>query len=180
MKVFRMVEQHIEEVLLVIILSIMVLAISLQIFMRFVLGTSLGWSEELARYCFIYLVFIGISYGVKEERHIKIDAILSFLNEKRQLVFNLIVYGLFLLFALFIVIYGGAMSLEIIQLGQVTPGLGMKMGYVYVAAPIGMLMTSIRIIQKIKQELENYYRANQSTHNEERETYPFYSKRQEG
>ncbi|MBG9782880.1 TRAP transporter small permease [Shouchella lehensis] len=177
MKVFQLIERHVEEVLLVVILSTMVIAIFLQIVMRFVLGTSLGWSEELARYSFIYLVFIGISYGVKQEKHIKIDTIISFLTEKKQVILHLIVYGLFLLFAVFIIIYGGAMSMEIFRLGQVTPGLGIKMGYVYMAAPLGMVLTALRISQKMKQEFEHYlhakpYRLNggkniQEVHNEQ-------------
>ncbi|AIC93372.1 MULTISPECIES: TRAP transporter small permease [Shouchella] len=177
MKVFQLIERHVEEVLLVVILSTMVIAIFLQIVMRFVLGTSLGWSEELARYSFIYLVFIGISYGVKQEKHIKIDTIISFLTEKKQVILHLIVYGLFLLFAVFIIIYGGAMSMEIFRLGQVTPGLGIKMGYVYMAAPLGMVLTTLRISQKMKQEFEHYlyarpYKLNgeknvQEVHNEQ-------------
>ncbi|WP_308215409.1 TRAP transporter small permease subunit [Sinobaca sp. H24] len=65
MKVLRYLDEHLEEVLLVIFTLTMVIVIGLQVFMRFVLSSSLGWSEELARYCFIWLVYIGISYGVK-------------------------------------------------------------------------------------------------------------------
>ncbi|MED4128577.1 TRAP transporter small permease [Shouchella miscanthi] len=168
MKVFRLIERHVEEVLLVIILSTMVIAIFLQIVMRFVLGTSLGWSEELARYSFIYLVFIGVSYGVKQEKHIRIDTILSFLNEKKQVILSFIVYSLFLLFSIFIIVYGGAMSIEIFRIGQVTPGLGIKMGYVYMAAPLGMVLTSLRISQKMKAEFQHYLHARPYTLNEKR------------
>ncbi|GAF20685.1 LOW QUALITY PROTEIN: TRAP-type C4-dicarboxylate transport system, small permease component [Bacillus sp. JCM 19047] len=167
MKVFRLIERHVEEVLLVIILSTMVIAIFLQIVMRFVLGTSLGWSEELARYSFIYLVFIGVSYGVKQEKHIRIDTILSFLNEKKQVILSFIVYSLFLLFSIFIIVYGGAMSIEIFRLGQVTPGLE-KWGMSYMAAPLGMVLTSLRISQKMKAEFQHYLHARPYTLNEKR------------
>ena len=52
------------------------LVLSFQVIMRYVFHSSLGWSEELARYMFVWLVFIGISYGAKVMRHIKIDAFL--------------------------------------------------------------------------------------------------------
>ena len=66
MKIVKWLDRHIEEVLLIVLSTVMLGIIGVQIFMRFILGSSLGWSEELARYCFIWLVFIGVSYGVKK------------------------------------------------------------------------------------------------------------------
>ena len=60
----------------VILMSAIGLVLSFQVIMRYVFHSSLGWSEELARYMFVWLVFIGISYGAKVMRHIKIDAFL--------------------------------------------------------------------------------------------------------
>lgn len=85
MRIVRWLDEHIEEVLLVAFSVVMVVVIAMQVFMRYVMDNSLSWSEELARFCFIWLVYIGISYGVKKQRHIKVDAMLILFKQKGKL-----------------------------------------------------------------------------------------------
>ncbi|WP_088105887.1 TRAP transporter small permease [Halalkalibacter urbisdiaboli] len=154
MTVLKWLDEHIEEVFLVMFSAVMVVVIFLQVFMRYVMGNSLSWSEELARYCFIWLVYIGISYGVKKQRHIKVDALLLLFKEKGKLVFNMIANLLFLSFAMFIVIYGYDMAERLLQFGQTSPALRIPMGFVYLAAPVGMALTSIRLIQNLLNQVK--------------------------
>jgi len=63
---------------------------------------SLVWSEELARYLFIWLIYIGISYGAKIMKHIKIEAALGLFPKKVRPVIVIIGDILFLGFSLFI------------------------------------------------------------------------------
>src|SRR5690606_34234179 len=120
----------------------------LQVFMRHVMNSSLSWSEELARYCFIWLVYIGISYGVKMQRHIKVDALLHFLKDRQKIYLSLIANLIFLAFSIFIVIYGYDISRQLLGWGQTSPALHIPMGIVYLATPVGFAITSIRLIQQ--------------------------------
>lgn len=149
MKALKWVDDHFEEVFLVLFSVIMVIVIFLQVFMRYVMENSLSWSEELARYCFIWLVYIGISYGVKKQRHIKVDVLLLLFKDKGKLIFNIISNILFLGFAIFVVIYGYGMTEKMLQWGQTSPALKVPMGIVYLAAPAGMGLTAIRLIQNL-------------------------------
>ena len=54
---------RIEEVVSSFCLSAMIVIISVQVFRRYVLQSSLDWSEELARYFFIWAVYIGCSFA---------------------------------------------------------------------------------------------------------------------
>jgi TRAP-type C4-dicarboxylate transport system permease small subunit len=47
--------------------------VAVQIFARYVLNHSLFWSEELARYLFIYLVFLGAAIVLRREGHIRVS-----------------------------------------------------------------------------------------------------------
>ena len=105
MNIIRWFDRHIEELLLTVLSTIMVAVIFVQVVMR-QLDSSLSWSEELARFCFIWLIYIGISYGVKKQRHIKVDVILVFLNQKGKVIINIIANVLFMAFAVFVIIYG--------------------------------------------------------------------------
>jgi TRAP-type C4-dicarboxylate transport system permease small subunit len=154
MKIMKWLDAHFEEVLLVILTIIMIAATSAQVFMRFIMGSSLIWSEELARYCFIWLVYIGISYGVKKQRHINVDVVLLALNDKGKIILNMFAKLVFLAFAIFVVIYGYGLSMQLLGWGQTSPGLGIPMAYVYMAAPAGMLLTSIRLIQQLYMQIQ--------------------------
>lgn len=154
MKVLKWFDEHFEETLLVIFSSIMVSVITLQVFMRHVMGSSLSWSEELARFCFIWLVYIGISYGVKKQRHIKVDVLLIILKGKQKLILNILANILFLGFAIFVIIYGYNISQQLLGWGQTSPALKIPMGLVYLASPVGMAFTSIRIIQQLIKQIK--------------------------
>lgn len=148
MNIIRAIDRRLEEVLLVLFSSIMVSVIFLQVVMR-VSGNSLSWSEELARYSFIWLVYIGISYGVKKQRHIKVDVMLLLLKGKGKLALSIIANLLFLLFSLYVVVKGYGIASQLLSFGQQSPALHLPMGLVYMATPIGFGLTSIRLIQNL-------------------------------
>ena len=74
-KTLSWLDQHLEEVIIIILLGLMVIIMGIQVFMRYVLAKSLPWPEELTRYLFIWFVFLGISYGIRYNIHIKVDII---------------------------------------------------------------------------------------------------------
>ena len=44
-----------------VIFIVLIVACVAQVFFRFILNNSLSWSEELARYCFIWMHMLGAS-----------------------------------------------------------------------------------------------------------------------
>jgi TRAP-type C4-dicarboxylate transport system permease small subunit len=147
-RLLKWLDKHFEETLLVVISTVMVSVIFVQVVMR-TLGHSLSWSEELGRYCFIWLIYIGISYGVKKQRHIKVDVIMLLLNEKSKIVLNVISNLFFLGFCALAVWYGTDIAVKLLNFGQKSPALQIPMGLVYMAAPIGLGLSAIRIIQNL-------------------------------
>ncbi|WP_070120897.1 TRAP transporter small permease [Bacillus marinisedimentorum] len=148
MKTIRWLDRYFEEVLLVLFTTVMVSVIFLQVIMR-LMDNSLSWSEELARYAFIWLVYIGISYGVKKQRHIKVDVMLVLLKERGRIILTIFANILFLIFAIFVINYGYQIATKLLAFGQQSPALHIPMGLVYMATPIGMGLTVIRLIQNL-------------------------------
>jgi TRAP-type C4-dicarboxylate transport system permease small subunit len=54
-------------------------AVFLQFFTRYVLNDSLNWTEEIASYCLVALVFVGSAMCVRLSRHIQVDILYRFL-----------------------------------------------------------------------------------------------------
>ncbi|MBB6448629.1 TRAP-type C4-dicarboxylate transport system permease small subunit [Geomicrobium halophilum] len=149
MKILRWLDKHLEEYILVFLSALATVVVLYNVFMRFVMNDSSSWAEELARFSFIWLILVGISYGVKTQRHISVDALLMAFKAKGKVIINIIANVLFLIFAITMVYFGYDVASTTLDRGQVTPGLQIPMGVVYLAAPVGMFLTSIRLIQHI-------------------------------
>jgi len=149
MKVLRFLDDNLEKMICTVTIALMSAIIVAQVFFRYVLNNSLSWSEELARYLFIWTIYIGISYGVKMDKHVAVDAVYSYMPKGVKKYYAMIAYALFLLFAVAIVYYGVTVVGMQISSGQVSPAMGLPMQYVYVAPVVGMVLTVIRLVQKI-------------------------------
>jgi len=152
-KALKWLDENTEKVLLFVISTVMVTVTFLQVVFRLT-GNSFTWSEELARYCFIWLVYIGISYGVKMEKHIAIDILFLMTKGRVKLFFQFFANFIFLIFSLLVVFYGVEITMLLLNFGQESAALHIPMGLVYLATPVGFGLTSIRLIQVMVKEIK--------------------------
>lgn len=71
-----------EDWLALAIFWIMALCVFLQFFTRYVLNDSYAWTEEIATYCLIAVVFIGSAMCVRLSRHIQVDLLFRYLPHR--------------------------------------------------------------------------------------------------
>ncbi|MEF3329758.1 MULTISPECIES: TRAP transporter small permease [Oceanobacillus] len=147
MNIIRKLNEHIEEWIVVMLLVISLSAISLQMFMRYFLNNSLAWSEELARYCFIWLIYIGIAYAVKKSRHITLDIVYDLVPDTLKKIFILVSNILVGIFAVVVIYYSYFLIEQLMNYGQTSAAMRVDMVYVYLSVPIGMTLTLIRLLQ---------------------------------
>ena len=77
MKLLKKIDENLERWIMFLLLAGMTLVLGIQIFCRFVLNNSLTWSEELARFMFIWSTFLSIGFCLKEGISLKIDTLIS-------------------------------------------------------------------------------------------------------
>ena len=135
MKVLKWLDANLEKYCCVVLMSVMTLIIFIQVVARYVFQNSLSWSEELARYIFIWLVYLGISYGCQMRKHIKIDAALVIIGDL-----------FFLAFAIYVAYTGLGYSLK---QTRVSSAMGIPFKYVYISTFFGFGLAVIRQIQTI-------------------------------
>lgn len=79
------------EVLISIALAVMILLVFTNVILRFIFDTGFAWSEEVARICFIYLVYLGSIEAMRDNRHLLIDSVIIRLPSTAQkLLYTLI------------------------------------------------------------------------------------------
>lgn len=146
MKVLKWMDENLEKCCCVVLMSVMAVIIFIQVVARYVFHNSLSWSEELARYIFIWLVYLGISYGCQMRKHIKIDAALGLFPKKVRKYVVIIGDLVFLFFACYIAYTGLAYSLK---QTRVSSAMSIPFKYVYISTFFGFGFAVIRQIQTI-------------------------------
>jgi TRAP-type C4-dicarboxylate transport system permease small subunit len=128
-----------------LVMTVMLVVVSLQVWYRFVLNDPLAWSEELARYLFVWISFIGSAVGVRMNVHLGIDLIEKIMTPRGHKILSVIVNALIQIFLL-IVIFWGIKILAVVRF-QTSASMGIPMTYPYLAVPVGgalMLINSLR------------------------------------
>ena len=149
----KLIDEHFEEAIVVAMMAMMPVLIGVQIFMRYVMGASLSWSEELARYFFIWATYVGIAYAVRKDAHIRVTMGTDLLSASGQTYVRILTHVIFGAFALFVMYQGWFMVEKTFRFGQKSASLGMPMGIIYLAPFTGFLLVVLRLIQAIVVDL---------------------------
>ena len=140
------------EALVVFLFILMVIVGGMQVFNRFVLNQSLSWSEEFQKFTHIWIIFLAIPIGYGRNSHIGMEIFVSKLPRKLQTLFGYITDLLWLALALALTRY----TFRIMQIAktQTSPGLNLRMDWVYMGLFIGgaylILMSVRKIIERTK------------------------------
>ncbi len=135
-----------------ILLFLAVFAVVLaQVFFRYVLNEPLIWSEELARYLFIWLCFLGWVIASRREEHILITALRDRLKPALRRTIPILAELAHLLLALLLLRYGFAMMLRNVKVGTVT--LFFPFAVVYAVVPAAALLIAWTAVRHIHRRL---------------------------
>lgn len=135
-----------EEITASVALLFMASIIIVQVFMRYVVQHSLAWPEELARYLFIYSVYIGSSYAALGRRHLEVTIIRTVFNEKIGRYFTILAYAITSVFCCVMVFWGIKMVNFVIMTNQITPALQIPMYIPFMCIPIGFVLMFLRTL----------------------------------
>lgn len=156
MKVLRFIDKHLEEYLLVGSFFVTVTVIFIQVIFRYVLKNSLSWSEELARYIFVWQIWLGASYAAKINKHINITVAREKFPERVQIVLEAVVLVCWAAFAVFMVVQGRSVVAYIMRSKQRTPALQIPRAIPYSSVPVGCGLMAFRVIQKFVQNIPDW------------------------
>ena len=129
-------------IMLIVLMSVMVLDVSWQVFTRFILQDPSSFTEELAGFLLIWIGLLGSSYALYTKSHLGIDILTSKLSGFRKQLTQIMIHAIVILFALFVLVIGGIRLVNItFTLKQISPAMSIPMGYVYLVLPLtGILM----------------------------------------
>ncbi len=115
----------------------MTLLIFWQVVARYVMNDSLTWSEEIGRYMFVWITFVGLPAALKAGAHVAIDLLLK----KTHGAFHMTILTVNAIATCFIGIVIGysGIRLTVLGVGQISSALQIPMQYVYAIIPLSGL-----------------------------------------
>ena len=111
----------------------------LQVLMRYLFAQPNPWSEEVSRFCFIWLSLLGASLAVEHRAHFRFEQVTKKLAPRAKRVVEAGARVAVLVFSLLLI--GTGIALIDLTAGERSPALNLPVALVYAAAPVsGVLM----------------------------------------
>lgn len=117
-----------------------------QVVCRYFLHYSLSWSEELARFLFMWITLLGAAYGFKTKSHFSLVFIVNRFGLRLQRIIGGFVVVMCCVF-LIIFIVKAIEFIWVVAIHQIAPGTQMNMALPYLSVPVGGLLMLFYILQ---------------------------------
>lgn len=140
--------QWILKILLTLLIGLMIVPVLLQIASRY--SSALPryiWTEEVARFCFVWIVMIGSMIAVREGTHFKVDLLPEPKTDRRKGVANLMVHLAMLLMAVIFAWYGYDFAkFGFLQNSEMS---GINMLSIYISFPLAGVTWAAFLVERI-------------------------------
>lgn len=156
MKFLRFLNDHLEEYLLVFLMVVEVVVVFAQVVTRYVFHSPLAWSEELARYMFIWLVWIGAAYATKMRKNIIIDVVASKFKGATKLISEIINFVLFVVLMLFMLWTTSTVMMQVYESNSIGTGTHLPMWIVWLSLPLSMALNLLRYTQNFVYDMKHW------------------------
>ena len=136
-----------------LLMIVIVLSIAVQVFTRYFLNNSAGWTEEISRFCFVWGIMLGATICTLKNQHAVIKVIRQRLPQVSQTVLVILTKLLMIICTVILVIYGKNMVIATSK--QITPALKIPMSYVYLSVPVSGAIQFLYIMYELIRFLSN-------------------------
>ncbi|MBQ4827453.1 MULTISPECIES: TRAP transporter small permease [unclassified Leisingera] len=147
MKILRTIDKNAERWLLLTFYVLLVITMAIEVIRRELFAYSSIWGEEIVRYSFIYLAWIGAAAAVKERAHIRIDVLMHYLGPRPKAL--LYIFGDLVMFIVALVALYWSFETVLVsaKFGSVSHGLRVSMVWFLMAVPAGFTLMVWRLLQ---------------------------------
>lgn len=144
----------IEKYVTAVLFAAMCTIIMIQIIFRFV-SWNVSWCEELARYLFVWIIYLTGSKAVKDGKHLTVDILPLFLKGKAQIILH--IFSTVATLAFFAaLLYAGSLVLpSMMARPQFSPANHINMMIPYLAPTVGTVLMTLRAIVIIINDVKN-------------------------
>ena len=104
-KVLNFLDKYLEESVAICLVILMTIIITAQVIFRYC-SIQVPWTEEIARYMFVWTIYLGCTAAIKHRKHLKIDAVQLLFNDKVNFVLDIVSNAVFFIFCVLLIVNG--------------------------------------------------------------------------
>jgi C4-dicarboxylate transporter DctQ subunit len=155
MNFLRRLDRDAERWALLVFYVMLVITMAIEVLRREIFAYSSIWGEEIVRYSFIYLAWIGAAAAVKERAHIRIDVIIHYMGPRMKAL--IYIFGdLVMLVVALIALYWSFETVHVSwKFGSVSHGLRISMVWFLMAVPAGFALMIWRLFQSLNRDIRS-------------------------
>lgn len=155
MHVLRILNRNAERWALLVFYVMLVATMAVEVLRRELFSYSSIWGEEIVRYSFIYLAWIGAAVAVKERAHIRIDVLMHYVGPRPKAL--LYIFGDLVMFIVAIIALYWSFETVLVsaKFGSVTDGLRVSKVWFLMAVPTGFALMILRLTQSFLRDLRS-------------------------
>ena len=140
---------------LLVFYTMLVATMAVEVIRREVFQYSSIWGEEIVRYAFIYLAWIGAASAVRERAHIRIDVLFNYVGPRVKaclyILGDIVMMGVAL-----VAVYWSFETVAVSwKFESVSHGLRVSMVWFLLAVPIGFALMIFRLIQSLLRDVSD-------------------------
>ena len=149
------IDRNAEKWALLVFYTMVVVTMAVEVLRREIFSWSSIWGEEIVRYAFIYLAWIGAAAAVRERAHIRIDVIFNYVPPTTKTLLYILGDLTMLVIACF-ALYLSWHPVELSwKFGSVTDGLRISKVWFLMAVPIGFSLMIFRLVQSLVRDFRS-------------------------
>jgi C4-dicarboxylate transporter DctQ subunit len=138
---------RIEEYVIALLLAAMVSITFMQVIARYVFNYSFVWALELTTVLFAWLIFLGMSYGVRVGAHIGVDALVKSLSKRTQRIVGSLAAALCIVYAVIVAVGGFVYVRKMHDVGILMQDLPIEQWIPRLVLPLGFALLALRFGQ---------------------------------
>lgn len=145
----RALEKWFEPVVIVTMLGAIIALVFADVIARFAFSTSVAVANELARFCFVYMIYFGVSYAIRERRHMRVTVVVDALPIAwRRWVFALSEL-IFLIYSVVVSWLGVVITQQAFERGKILSSTEWPLGVLYAAIIISGALSAARLVHSL-------------------------------
>ena len=136
------------------LIIVMTLIIIIRVFMRFFFNVTPSWSEELTSLFMVWVTMIGITIGIRDDKHLSVSLFYDRFPEKFRRIIDIVNHLLILFFVLYVMTYNGIQMVVLTSRSRLS-SIPVPNSTLYIMVPVAGFFSTVFIIfiawKKIRQ-----------------------------
>ena len=119
----------------IVLMTVLVADVFLGVWSRYVMHATFQWYDEVARLCFVWMIFLGAAVAVRRGAHFRLHLLIDRFGTTTRRRVDLVVTLVVIAFAAVLLV--GGIAIAPLARRQVTDALEISMLWFYGALPVG-------------------------------------------